>query len=82
MPRFTAQDMLKPKGTAGRPAVQASAPANTARAPSGPQVVKVPQGGQVTIRKATNGVIATVTDSDWGDKGQIVAQSASDLKIE
>lgn len=76
MPRYTAQDMLKPKTG------QAAQPTKAPTPPSGPQTVKVPVGGEVRIRKATNGVIATVTDSNWRTQGEILAQDASDLKIE
>lgn len=78
MPRYSAQDMLKPKKVGQAPAQPAKAPT----APAGQQTVKVPVGGQVTIRKATNGVIATVTDSNWRNTGEVLAQNASDLKIE
>lgn len=76
MARYSSSDMTKPRTTAGQ------APAQPPKAPAGQQTVRVPVGGQVTIRKATNGVIATVTDANWRDKGQVLAADASDLKIE
>ena len=68
--------MTKPRTGAGQ------APAQPPKAPTGQQTVRVPVGGQVTIRKAPNGVVATVTGADWRDQGQVLAESASDLKIE
>ena len=76
MARYTSSGMTKPRTSAGQ------APAQPPKAPAGQQTVRVPPGGQVTIRKATNGVIATVTGADWRDQGQVLAESASDLKIE
>ena len=77
MARYSSSDMTKP-----RKAGQAPAQPAQATPPAGQQTVRVPAGGQVTIRKATNGVIATVTGADWRDQGQVLAESASDLKIE
>ena len=76
MARYTSSDMTKPRTTAGQ------APATPPKAPAGQQTVRVPPGGQVTIRKATNGVIATVTGADWRDQGQVLAGDGSVLKIE
>lgn len=75
MSRFTSSDMVK-----GRQANQPAAPAQ----PSGERKhkVTVPVGGQVTIRRASNGVVATVTGADYRDQAQIVAERASDLQIE
>lgn len=78
MARYTAQDMLKPKTTGKATAQPAKAPA----APAAQQTVKVPAGGQVTIRKVANGVVASVTDSNWRNTSEVIAQNASDLKIE
>jgi len=76
MAHYTSSDMTKPRTSAGQ------APAQAPQEPARQQNVRVPPGGQVTIRKATNGVIATVTGADWRDQGQVLAESASDLKIE
>lgn len=76
MARYTSSDMTKPRVNADQAHAQAP------KAPAGQQTVRVPPGGQVTIRKATNGVIATVTGADWRDQGQVLAENASDLKIE
>ncbi len=76
MARYTSSDMTKPRTSAGQ------APTQPPKAPAGQQTVRVPPGGQGPIRKATNGVIATVTGADWRDQGQVLAESASDLKIE
>ena len=69
MTRYSAQDMLKPK-TAGKAAAQ---PVKAPSAPAGQQTVKVPAGGQVTIRKVANGVVASVTDSNWRNTSEVIA---------
>ena len=76
MARYASSGMTKPRTSAGQ------APAQPPKAPAGQQIVRVPPGGQVTIRKVTNAVIATVTGADWRDQGPVLAKSASDLKIE
>lgn len=76
MARYSSSDMTKPRMSVGQ------APAQPPKAPAGQQTVHVPQGGQVTIRKATNGVVATVTDANWRSQGEVLAESASDLCIE
>ncbi|MFA5702900.1 MAG: hypothetical protein WC982_05205 [Advenella sp.] len=78
MARFSAQDMLKPKTDQGSRSSTPPQPAAT----KGPQAVQVPKGGQVTIRKVSNGVVATVTDSNWRNTQEVIASKASDLKIE
>lgn len=76
MARYTSSDMTKPRTGAGQ------APAQAPKAPAGQQTVRVPPGGQVTIRKATNGVVAQVTDANWRSQGEVLAESASDLRLE
>lgn len=62
-----------------RPAVPAAPPAPTKA--DGRTAITIPPGGQVTLRRASNGVIATVVDANWRDREQVVAASVSDLDI-
>lgn len=75
MSRFTSADMVK-----GRQANQPAAPASAGGERK--HKVAVPVGGQVTIRRASNGVVVSVMDSNYRESQQIVAEKASDLQIE
>jgi hypothetical protein len=44
-------------------------------------VVKVPKGGQATIRKAQGGTIVTVTDANWKSEETVVSD-ISGLRVE
>ena len=75
MSRMTAAQMMQ-----GARTPQGSMPASKPAAmPT--TVVKVPKGGQATIRKAQGGTIVTVTDANWKSEETVVSD-ISGLRVE
>jgi len=76
MARYTSQQMTQQR-RAGQPA---PAPAKAEGKPA-QQSLRVPQGGQVTIRRVDNGLIASSVDANYRAQGEVFVKDASDLKI-
>ncbi|USN14403.1 hypothetical protein DONNERLITTCHEN_00020 [Janthinobacterium phage vB_JliS-Donnerlittchen] len=74
MARYTSQQMTQQR-PAGQPA-----PAKADGKPA-QQSLRVPQGGQVTIRRVDNGLIASSVDANYRAQGEVFVKDASDLKI-
>jgi hypothetical protein len=74
MARYTSQQMTQQR-RAGQPAPP------KAEAKPAQQSLRVPQGGQVTIRRVDNGLIASSVDANYRAQGEVFVKDASDLKI-
>ena len=80
MARMTSASMLLPKkGPVVQPTPRAvvAAPPRQTVAP----VLKVPQGGEVTVRPIDNGFIASSRDKNWNKGSEVFVSDISQLKL-
>ena len=73
MARFTAKQMMQPRKK-GQPA---------APAPATPKVtVRVPPGGEASMRRINNGMVVTTRDANWNRGDEVFVADPSQLNLE
>lgn len=72
MAKHTARSMLQVK-MPGAAAAPVAAPKKT--------VVKVPAGGEASVRKIDNGLVVTTGDANWNRHGEVFVPEGSQLDL-